>query len=268
MKLSLAGWSLQRLFRAPVHPLRLVDFPAFVRNRFGLEAIELNSPFFPSRESRFLRQLVAAADKAQMRMLNIAVDEVGDLSADNDLDRNRAVQNYARWVPVAAELGCTAIRANTGGMGIIDVNRALICCIDSFRRLADMGVKHGVSILIENHGGLSAEPGNIIAIVDEVRLTHGNTVIGTMPDYGNFPDTVDRLASLAKLLPFAKAVHAKVYDIDEQLNHPRFDLQRCITLTRECGYDGYIGIEYHGSADPIEGVMRAIAKLGPMTQEC
>src|SRR6478735_3863861 len=126
MKLSLAGWSLQRLFRAPVHPLRLVDFPAFVRNRFGLEAIELNSPFFPSRESRFLRQLVAAADKAQMRMLNIAVDEVGDLSADNDLDRNRAVQNYARWVPVAAELGCTAIRANTGGMGIIDVNRALI----------------------------------------------------------------------------------------------------------------------------------------------
>lgn len=264
MKLSLAGWSLHRLFRAPVHPLRLLDFPAFVRNRFGLEAVELNSPFFPSRESKFLKQLVGAADQARVRLLNIAVDEVGDLAADNDLDRSRAVLNYGRWVPVAAELGCTAIRANTGGMGIIDVSRALLCCIDSFRRLADLGLKHGVSILIENHGGLSADPDHILNIVDEVRLTHGNTVIGTMPDYGNWPDKVDRLVALAKILPFARAVHAKVYDIDEQLNHPRFDLERCIKLTRECGYDGHIGVEYHGSDDPIEGVTRAIAKLTPM----
>jgi sugar phosphate isomerase/epimerase len=197
-------------------------------------------------------------------MLNIAVDEVGDLSADNDLDRSRAVINYGRWIPVAAELGCTSIRANTGGMGIIDTGKAILCCIDSYRRLADLGVKHGVSILIENHGGLSADPDNIIQIVDEVRLTHGNTVIGTLPDFGNVPDNVDRLVALAKILPFAKGVHAKVYDIDEQLNHPKFDLQRCITLTKECGYDGYIGIEYQGSADPIEGVSRAIAKLGPM----
>jgi sugar phosphate isomerase/epimerase len=247
-----------------VHPLRLLDFPTFVRNRFGLDAIELNSPFFPSRESRFLKQLIAASEQAQVRMLNIAVDEVGDLSADNDLDRSRAVLNYSRWIPVAAELGCTAIRANTGGMGIIDTTRALLCCIDSFRRLADMGTKHGVSILIENHGGLSTDPANIIQIVDEVRLTHGNTVIGTLPDFGNFPENVDRLVGLARILPFAKAVHAKVYDIDEQLNHPKFDLERCITLAKECGYDGYIGIEYQGSGDPIEGVTRAIAKLTPM----
>src|SRR3954451_3329750 len=264
MKLSLAGWSLQRLFRAPVHPLRLLDFPAFVRNRFGLDAVELNSPFFPARDSKFLKQLIAAAEQAQLRLLNIAVDEVGDLSADNDLDRNRAVQNYGRWIPVAAELGCTAIRANTGGMGIIDTTKGLLCCIDSFRRLADLGVKHGVSVLVENHGGLSADPDNILAIVDEVRLTHGNTAVGTLPDFGNFSDKADRLASLAKILPFAKAVHAKVYDMDEQLNHPKFDLQRCITLTKECGYDGYLGIEFNGIADPIEGVTRAIAKLTPM----
>src|SRR3954451_24727387 len=218
MKLSLAGWSLQRLFRAPVHPLRLLDFPAFVRNRFGLDAVELNSPFFPARDSKFLKQLIAAAEQAQLRLLNIAVDEVGDLSADNDLDRNRAVQNYGRWVPVAAEVGATAIRANTGGMGIIDINKGLTCCIDSFRRLADLGTKHGVAILIENHGGISADPNNIVAVIDAVRSTHGETVIGTLPDFGNWADNVDRYTSLVKILPFAKAVHAKVLDIDEQLN--------------------------------------------------
>jgi sugar phosphate isomerase/epimerase len=264
MKLSLAGWSLHRLFRAPRDPLRLLEFPALAVNRFGIDAIELNSPFFPSRDNKFMRQLSAASEKARVRMLNIAVDEVGDLSADGDIDRNRAVQNYGRWVPIAADLGCMAIRANTGGMGIIDTDKAVLCCVDSFRRLADLGVKHGVTILIENHGGLSADPDHIVQIINEVRLTHGNTVIGTLPDFGNWPDTADRYAGLAKIMPLAKAVHAKVYDLDEQLNHPRYDLDKCVGLAKAAGYDGYLGIEFEGSGDPIEGVQRAITKLSAM----
>lgn len=264
MKLSLAGWSLHRLFRSQTNPLRLLDFPALASSRFGIDAVELNSPFFASRESKYLKQLSTAAENARVRILNIAVDEVGDLSADNDLDRNRAVMNYGRWVPVAAEIGATAIRANTGGMGIMDINKALTCCIDSFRRLADMGAKHGVSILIENHGGISADPHNIVAVIDAVRSTHGETVIGTMPDFGNWADNVDRYSSLVKILPFAKAVHAKVLDIDEQLNHPKFDLAKCVALAKACGYDGYLGIEYEGGDDQMEGVTRAVAKLTPM----
>lgn len=263
MKLSLAGWSLHRFFRAPERPLKLVDFPAMAMDRFGLDAVELNSPFFPSRDAKLIRALSAAAEKARVRLLNIAVDEVGDLSADNDLDRNRAVQNNGRWVPIAAELGCVAIRANTGGMGIIDTDKAVLCCVDSFRRLADLGAKYGVSILIENHGGLSDDPDHVVQIVNEVRLTHGNTVIGTLPDFGNWSDA-DRYASLAKVLPLAKAIHAKVHDIDENLEHPKFDLAKCVNLARACGYDGYLGIEYEGSADPIDGVKRAIEKLTPL----
>jgi sugar phosphate isomerase/epimerase len=264
MKLSLAGWSLHKLFRAPRDPLRLVEVPATAANRFGIDAVELNSPFFPSRDAKFVKQLAAASEKARVRLLNIAVDEVGDLSADTDLDRNRAVQNCGRWVPIAADLGCTAIRANTGGMGIIDTDRAILCCVDSFRRLADLGIKHGVSILIENHGGLSADPDHMVQIVNEVRMTHGSTVIGTLPDFGNWPDSADRFAGLAKILPMAKAVHAKVYDIDEQLNHPKFDLARCVALAKEAGYDGHLGIEYEGGGDPIEGVQRSISKLSTM----
>ncbi len=264
MKLSLAGWSLHRLFRAAKDPLKLVEFPAIARDRFDIEAVELNSPFFTSREPKYLRQLMSAAETARVRLLNVAVDEVGDLSADNDLERSRAVQNYGRWVPVAAELGCTAVRCNTGGMGIIDTRKGLTCCIDSFRRLADLGIKHGVSILIENHGGLSSDADNILAIIDAVRTTHGATVIGTLADFGNWPDNADRYASLAKILPFAKAVHAKVFDIDEQLNHPKFDLARCVALSKAAGYDGFLGIEYEGAADEIVGVTRAVEKLRPI----
>ena len=264
MKLSLAGWSLHRLFRSAVNPLKLVDFPALASERLGLDAIELNSTFFPSRDAKYVRQLAAAAERARVRMLNIAVDEVGDPSADSDEERNRAVHNYGRWVPVAAELGCVAVRANTGGMGIIDTDRAVLACVDSFRRLTDLGVKHGVTILLENHGGLSAVPEHVLFIVEEVRLTHGPNSIATLPDFGNWPDTPDRYDQLAKLLPFAKAVHAKVSDIDEQLSHPAWDLERCVALTKAAGYDGHLGIEYVGGDEPIEGVKRAISKLAPL----
>ncbi len=264
MKLSLAGWSLHRLFRSPTNPLTLIDFPALAASRFGLDAVELNSPFFDSREPKYIRQLAAAAEAAKVRLLNIAVDEVGDLSADNDLDRSRAVMSYGRWVPIAAELGCVAVRVNTGGMGIIDVTKALLCCVDSFRRLADLGVKHGVSILLENHGGLSATPDHIIHIIESVRLTHGNTVIGTLPDFGNWPDGIDRLASLAAILPYAKAMHAKVLEVDDKGHHAKYDIGACVNLVRQSGYDGYLGVEFEGSGDPIEGTMRALALLNGM----
>ena len=144
-------------------------------------------------------------------MLNIAVDEVGDLSADSDLDRSHPRRAELR--SLGADRRGPRVHGhprNTGGMGIIDTDKAVLCCIDSFRRLADLGVKHGVSILIENHGGLSADPDHIVQIVNEVRLTHGDTVIGTLPDFGNWPDSVDRFASLAEIMPLAKAVHVKV----------------------------------------------------------
>jgi len=97
-----------------------------------------------------------------------------------------------------------------------------------------------------------------------VRETHGADAVGTLPDFGNWPDSADRYGSLRKILPYAKAVHAKVLDIDQDLNHPKFDLARCVRITRESGYDGYLGIEFEGAGDRIESVKRAVRKLTPL----
>ncbi len=264
MKLSLAGWSLQSLFRAAENPLKLVDFAAFTRDRFGIEAIELNSPFFVSRESGYLRELVTAAERAGVTMLNIAVDEKGDLSSEDEAVRQEGLANYSRWIAVAKEIGCAAIRANSGGKEIKDRATAESRCIDSFRRLTDEGRKHGVVILMENHWGLSMDPGSMVRVIEAVRQSHGEEATGTLADYGNWPDDVDRYDSLKRILPYAKAVHAKVNDIDENLNHPRFDHARCIELTRAAGYDGYLGIEYEGSIEPVEAIRRGVRKLTPL----
>ena len=97
---------------------------------------------------------------------------------------------------MAAEIGCTAVRANSGGKTIVDRDRAIERCTDSFRRLADEGAKHGIAILMENHGGLSADADSILRVIEAVRRSHGPDAVGTLPDFGNWPDDADRYGSL------------------------------------------------------------------------
>lgn len=264
MQLSLAGWSLQRLFRESEAPLKLLDFPRLTKESFGIDAVELNSPFFESREPEYLSKLVDAGKDAGVKLLNIAVDETGDLSSEDAPQRQDAINNNARWIPVAAALGCSAIRANSGGRNVINRDNAVANCVESFHRLIDVGQQHGVAILMENHGGISADADTVVHIMTELGKTHPPEAFGTMPDFGNFPDDVDRYASLRKIMPFAKAVHAKFKEIDENLNHPKFDHARCVEIAREAGYGGYLGIESEGSGDPMEAVRRAVRKLKPL----
>jgi len=265
MQLSLAGWSLQKLFRSSEAPLALLEYPRFTKEQFAIDAVELNNLFFASREPEYLREIVRAAESAGVRLLNIAVDEKGDLASEDESIRAEGLANYSRWIPVAREIGCTAIRANSGGKNIVERNRAIQFCIESFRRLADVGVAQNIAILIENHGGLSCDATSIVQVTEAVIQTHGRNAIGTLPDFGNWAPSDDRYASLQRIMPYAKAVHAKVLDIDAELSHPAFDLARCVQIVSNSGYDGYLGIEYEGSGDPIEGVRRAVRKLGPLT---
>lgn len=262
LQLSLAGWSLQSLFRAPADPLKLIDFPAFTRDTFGITAIELNNIFFDSTRTADLDALRAAADAAGVTMLNIAIDEHGDLASTDPAARAIALANYARWISVAAYLGVAAVRANSGGANAVDLQAAAECCVDSFRRLCDVGRRHGVQILIENHWGLSYDPDFIVRLIAAVRLTHGHAAIAALADFGNWPDAIDRESALARIMPLASAVHAKVNEIDAALHHPRFDHARCIAIARAAGYEGFLGIEYEGhTVDCIEGVLRGVRLL-------
>lgn len=261
MKLSLCGWSLNRLFRREASPLTLLEFPAFARDQFGIDALEINNIYFESTEPAYVDQLRAAIDAAGAICLNIAVDEKGDLSSDDEAARLEAVERYARWLPIAKTLGCGVIRANSGGGDMRDRERAIANCTDSFRRLCELGHAHGVALMMENHWGISADPEVMVRVVEAVCDTHGADAMHTLVDWGNWPDDIDRYAAIERTMPLAIAVHAKVNDIDAELNHPRFDHARCIAIAREAGYDGYLGIEYEGAADPVEGVRRGAMLL-------
>lgn len=249
MKVAVSGWSLHRQFQAG--RLKLLDFPVKIREEFEIGGIELNSPFFDSLEDDYLKRLKERARENEMEVINIAVDNEGDLASLDEETRRQAVENHKKWIYIAKKVGSPSFRANAGGYGGVseDVIKA---CIKSFSELCQEAEVEGISVLIENHGGISGDPDVIVRIMQEV-----GKGIGTCPDFGNFPDDI-RYEGLEKMSKYARVVHAKFYEFDENGEDPRIDASRCVGILRKAGFDEWLSVEFEGKGDEEEGISKSI----------
>jgi len=241
MDISVAAWSLNRSFRAEENPLALIDFAKLVKDDFDVDAVELYSGFFASRDSSYLADLKQAIADAGSRAVHVSVDGHGDLGSADE-DERRAV-------------GMPSFRANTGGKAGVSED-TIAACIRSFKDLAAEGEKRGVSVLIENHGGISGDPDLIVRIMQEV----GSPNVGTCPDFGNTPDDT-RYEFLERIMPYAKILHAKFHEFGDDGEETRIDAKRCLDIARAAGFDGYCSIEFEGKENQPEGVRKSVALL-------
>jgi len=127
---------------------------------------------------------------------------------------------------------------------------------DSLRHLADYGAPYDISVIVENHGGLSSD-GSWLADVMR-RADHPG--VGTLPDFGNFHlgsgEWYDRYKGVKELMPYAKGVSGKSYDFDAEGNETTIDFARMIKIMEDAGYSGYIDVEYEGNGlSEEEGIL-------------
>jgi sugar phosphate isomerase/epimerase len=265
MQISLAGWSIHRRFRDPENPFPLLDFPRAAAEEFGIHIIELNSPFFVySRpddqatspfEAGYLSQLRARAEDAGVRMLSIAVDGHGNMSALDEPERKQAVDNHKKWVDACHELGCNAFRANSGGAprGEPVTDGEIQQCIQSFGELTELALQAEIRLMMENHGGVSVSAENIVRIMDAVDSEYCRV----LADFLNWQPEEDKLENLQAVAPYAWATHAKFLTFDDDGESPEIDCAAAIEILTEAGYDNPFGIEYEGKTDDNEGVLKS-----------
>jgi L-ribulose-5-phosphate 3-epimerase len=254
--ISLAQWSLVRSIRAGrIDPL---DFPAFTKNTYGIDAVEYVNQFFMDKaEDRpWLSDLKQRCDDNGVRSLLIMCDREGNLGDPDAAARTAAVENHYKWVEAARFLGCHSIRVNAGSAGSWDEQRAL--ATDGLRRLSEFAADYDLNVIVENHGGLSSNARWLSEVITNVGLDN----CGTLPDFGNFNisenEQYDRYQGVAELMPFARGVSAKCYEFDAAGNTVRIDFPRMIRIVLDSGYRGYIGIEWEGMApEDVEGVRLA-----------
>lgn len=245
MVIGIAGWAINRRFRAEDDPLPLLDFPRVAREEFGISHIEINNVFMASQEDAYLEELVAAAREAGVTMWGMAVDGTGNPSALDEAERKEAVARAMAYFDIAGKLGLRYFRVNTGGSAECP-SEELQACIRSFRELAEEGERCGVQIATENHGGLSTRPENMVRLIEGVGLAS----MGSLPDFGNFDESF-RYAGIARIMPYAVGVHAKWNKRDGG----RVDIPRMIRIARDSGYDGPVFIEDGGPVDDHRGTL-------------
>ena len=118
-----------------------------------------------------------------------------------------------------------------------------------------------MSVIVENHGGLSSNGAWLSAVIRKVNHPR----CGTLPDFGNFNtgdgQQYDRYQGVKELMPFARGVSAKSHDFDEQGNETRIDYRRMMRIVLDAGYRGFVGIEYGGNHLSEPDGIRATKRL-------
>jgi sugar phosphate isomerase/epimerase len=245
--ISLAEWSLHRTLFAK--KLDHLDFPKVARQDYGIEAIELVNQFFKekARDLDYLNEFKKRAEGHGVKVLLIMVDGEGALGQPDAAKRKQAVENHYQWVEAARQLNCHSIRVNAETEGVGSPEEQAERAADGLRQLAQFAAKHGLNVLVENHGGLSSHGAWLAGVMKKVNLPN----CGTLPDFGNFRiregEEYDRYRGVAELMPFAKAVSAKSHDFDAEGNEVHTDFRRMMKIVYDAGYRGYVGIEYEGN---------------------
>jgi sugar phosphate isomerase/epimerase len=238
LQISLAAWSLHRMFRAgEIDQLGMVRLCA----EMGIGGFEFVNTFFPSPQYRYLTRLRDLAAELDVRLLLIMCDGEGELASADASQRRQAAKNHYKWVDIAQVLGCHAIRCNVYGESAprdVVRDRAL----EGLMPLLEYADAAAIDVVIENHGGLSSDPEWLVSLVQAA----GHARLGTLPDFGNFPEDSDRYAAVRTMMPFAKAVSAKCYDFDAAGSETKIDFRRMLRIVKSAGYRGFVGIEYEG----------------------
>ncbi len=244
-RISLAQWSLHRALRAG--ELDNLDFARVAAQDYGCEGLEYVNQFFADKaeDGAYLLEMRERAGDQGIPSLLIMCDGEGRLGDPDDAARTRAVENHYKWLDAAALLGCHAIRVNAASEGEFAEQQRLAA--DGLRRLCERGEEHDLSVIVENHGGLSSNGAWLAGVMELV----DHPGCGTLPDFGNFRiaqgETYDNYRGVEELMPYAKAVSAKSYDFDDAGDETQLDYERLMRIVLDHGYRGYVGIEYEGS---------------------
>ena len=257
--ISLAGWSLHKSIGKGEGKIPMLDMPKLARDKWDIGAIELVNHMLASDDKAYLDELAKNAATNNVKILLIMIDGQGDIGSESENLRGMAVKNHQKWIDIAADYGCHSVRMNWAGApktvhkDPVKLKEFTERSVPGFQKLCEYGETKNINVLIENHWGASS----YIEPLTNLMKAVGHPRFGTLPDFGNFPDDVDKYEAVDAFMPYAKALSAKCYDFDDQTGlETKIDFEKMLQIcVDKHKYNGYIGIEYEGNRlSEFEGI--------------
>ena len=262
MKLSLAAYSFSRSLprswtpdQLPTAKYTLEKFIDFCAEQ-DLDGCELTAYYFPKEISN--EYLMSLKERTFRLGLDISGTAIGnDFCLPEGEARDRNLKMCRDWIDYSAALGAPVIRIFAGNVPKGETEEvARERCIAGINQSLEYAATKGVCLALENHGGITATPEQMLKIIEGVKPSPW---FGVNFDGGNFR-TADPYADLAKIAPYAINAQIKV-DVAPNGKSEPTDLARVVKILKDAKYRGFLVLEYEAAEDPLVAVPGHLKKL-------
>lgn len=262
LKLSLAAYSFHRHLpqnwpsQKKDGDMTLLDFIDFCAEQ-NLDGTELTSYYFPADVTPdYIRQVKEKTFRLGLDISGTAIGNDFCKPAGAALDAEKAMTR--QWIDYASELGAPVIRIFAGNVPAGDTEAAALDrCIVAIDEAVAYAATRGVVLALENHGGVTATPEQLLAIVKRVAPSPN---FGVNFDSGNFR-TADPYAALEVIAPYAMNAQVKVTVSPNGGAQQDADLARIIGILKQANYRGYVVLEYEEDEEPRTAIPPLLKRL-------
>lgn len=262
MKLSLAAYSFNRLMaRRGTHEqisaaqMSLETFIDFCA-RQNLGATELTGYYFPKTvTTEYLLQLRQRTHRLGLAISGTAIGN--DFCLAEGPARQSQLADCRDWIDYAAIMGAPAIRIFAGKVPKGDTEQAAVeRCVDGINQSLKYAAEKGIFLALENHGGITATPRQMLKIIAAV---DSSPWFGVNFDSGNFR-TDDPYRDLEEIAPYAVNAQVKATVTRNGTTEPS-DYKRIISILKNADYRGYVALEYEEKEDPFTHIPQHLDAL-------
>ena len=255
IKLSCCAYSYRQFLQGSGKTMSMEDFVDKCAE-LGLDGVELTSYYFPPEtDTAYLNRL-----KRRVFLLGLEVSGTaigGDFTVPPGSDRDKQIALAKAWIDRSAELGAPCMRVFAGGVprGATE-EQARKWCLECIEQCCEHAAKRGVMLALENHGGITSRPEQVLAILKGIE----SEWFGLNLDTGNFRGG-DPYADMAQVAQYAVNVHVKTRVVPSGGQAVEADFGRIVGILRSAGYKGYMSIEYEDPESPMTAVPRYVGVL-------
>jgi sugar phosphate isomerase/epimerase len=258
LKLSIAAYSYRDFLPHGGNPKPKMDLFDFVNLAadMQLDAVEPTSYYFPPNVNNdYLHRL---KQHAFVLGLDISGTAVGNnFCLPLGPERDKQLELVRKWVDHAAELDAPVIRIFAGQVPKGDDEASAVArAIEGIKASLPYAAERGVTLALENHGGITSTPEQILKLVKAIDAPN----FGVNLDTGNFQGE-DPYAEVAQLAPYAVNVQVKTEVHRAGKPKEEADLAKIIGILRGARFSGYVVLEYEAPEDPMTAIPRHIKSL-------
>ena len=229
----------------------------FIRKAVELEShsVDVTTYWLKSTEPDYLTSLRHLAFKNGVAFSGIAIRT--EMCQADAAARAQQVEQIQKWVDASERLGASHVRVFGGEIpkGATE-KQGVEWVAETMKPACEYSAKRGITLGIENHGGITARAASTLEIMRLVDSPYA----GVNLDISNFEAKTDddMYSDIQACLPYA--THTHIRDVFGATKRP-IDLERAWRLFAQGGYKGYMSAEYEAEEDPATGVPKLMAKI-------